>query len=147
MIMPHISARKLKKEVFQEINKRLIDSFADIKDKRLLKSFVDELLTSTEKIMLAKRLAVIFMLSEKFSFYRIQKSLKISTQTAMRMYGSFKSGKFNNITKVLNKEKDKRNFWLNLEILLRAGMPPMGRGRWRWFYEIPAKYDRGNRHR
>jgi len=78
MIMPHISARKLKKEVFQEINKRLIDSFADIKDKRLLKSFVDELLTSTEKIMLAKRLAVIFMLSEKFSFYRIQKSLKIS---------------------------------------------------------------------
>ncbi|MBI4114695.1 MAG: hypothetical protein HY445_02535 [Candidatus Niyogibacteria bacterium] len=79
--MPKVSKYKLEKAVFDEISKELRDIFAETKDKKDIENFLSDLLTPTEKIMLAKRLAIVIMLKRTYPFRVISKTLKVSEAT------------------------------------------------------------------
>ena len=86
--------------------------------------------------MLAKRFAIIIMLMEKNSIYRIATMLKVSTSTVTILKDQFEKEKFAHITKLLKHNKiDYEKLWEVLEIVLRAGMPPRGKGRWRSVFQ------------
>ncbi|MBI1957529.1 MAG: hypothetical protein HYS44_03700 [Candidatus Niyogibacteria bacterium] len=140
--MPHISRKHVKRDVFLRMNDRFIRSVINLGDQKSASSFLKELLTSTEQIMLAKRLAVIFMLQHHCSFYRIERVLKISPSTAARLWRKMEAGEFSHICALMRNEKQKRAFWTKMETLLRMGMPPMGRGRWKWFYDLQRESQR-----
>ena len=133
--MTHISKHKLKQEYLDKLFIQLSKVTATL-NKRNSSDFFDEFLGPEEKIMLAKRLAAIVMCIEGNSSYRISQLLHMSPSTTERIKLKYQIGKYTHIENILTKEKGNyEEFWRMLDIILRAGMPPMGRGRWKSLYK------------
>jgi len=132
--MPHISSKKLKKEILNKLYDEFGKAFEKSARKSGTKFFLGDLLTKTEKIMLAKRFAIICLLSRDIPLSYIADSLGVSYSTLSRMSLKYEIGKYTLILKTI--EKDKTNIWKILEKILKAGLPPrVGRGRWKFLYE------------
>jgi len=129
--MPHISKRKISKVHLRHLQNELVRSFErSFKDLHTQAVF-NEFFTYTEKIMFAKRLAVIAMLSKGISSYMIAETLAMSPATTNRMSVKFEMGKYDHIIK---KALGKKDIWNIIEFMLSAGgiMPPIvGGKRWR----------------
>ena len=78
------------KIVIQENFRRLISS---LKKSSEVDLFLQDFLTKTEKIMLAKRLAVAFMLEKNYSYNEIEYILKVSPSTIAKIQQILESGK------------------------------------------------------
>jgi uncharacterized protein YerC len=81
--MPHISKRKLDQKVISELEKRLLLIIRDSGTRTRVLIF-KELLTKTEKVMLAKRIGILFLLKKGLSPYKISELLGTSPSTAER---------------------------------------------------------------
>lgn len=105
--MPHVSRIKLDKKA----EKRLIDTleliFSKISKKDEMNSFIASLLTPTEKLMLAKRLAVAVLLKEGLNDSQIASSLNLTriTVSKMRYFIEARGEGFKIALKVLRDEK------------------------------------------
>ncbi|MFY9462259.1 MAG: Trp family transcriptional regulator [Candidatus Sungiibacteriota bacterium] len=134
--MPHISKQKLDKEVLRSINDRLVDILADITLKEDIHDFINDLLTRTERIMLAKRLAIVVMLHKGYPFGVIRRTLKVSESTISAMRDrTDRGGKgFEKALRRLEKDKRLEKFIANLDRIIRLfAMPPIaGKGRWKF---------------
>jgi len=84
--MPQVSKRFLKKEKLNKIFTLFFDLIADIDDKNKAEKVVDELLTPTEKIMVAKRIACLYLVSKKIPPTIISDSIKLSSSTIGHYY-------------------------------------------------------------
>ena len=84
--MPHVSRKKLNKKVYQKIGDEFIQFVLELKSTSDAKSFLTNLLTKTERIMLAKRLSVIGMLIKGYSFEAIQQTLQVSPATVDKFW-------------------------------------------------------------
>lgn len=82
--MTHVSRKKLQPGVLNKILDFLVISLAEIKDESEMRIFLDALLSSTEKVMLAKRLGIPYLLSEKLSEDKISEILCIGKPTVQR---------------------------------------------------------------
>lgn len=137
--MPHVSKRKIKKEQFEKIYKKLADVFDNAGKNKKSKLILDEFLTTTEKVMLAKRLAVIFMLNENISIHHISEALFVSSSTVNRISLKYDTGKFAHMSEIA--KNNKADVWDILKTLILIGLTPkVGKNRWKWFYEIDKKY-------
>lgn len=102
--------------------------------KSWVKPFLNDFLTHTEKIMLAKRFAVIYLLSQGVPSSYISDSLSMSPATISRMSAKYEIGKYSSLLLIM--KKDNKDIWVILEKILRAGLPPrVGRGRWKFLYK------------
>nr|QBM02450.1 hypothetical protein [uncultured archaeon] len=101
-------------------------------EKKSLSLLIDEILTTTEKIMLAKRLAVILMLSGNTPQHKIADALKVSPTTVVKISLGIEIGKFDSILKISKSERAdmEKIIW---NILTAGGfMPPkVGRKYWK----------------
>ncbi|KRT67621.1 MAG: TrpR-like protein [candidate division WWE3 bacterium CSP1-7] len=79
--MPRVSPRPLKKEIEKEITANLDWTFSQLKSEPVAKDFLEDFLTDEERLMLAKRLAVVYLLKEGFSYGKISEALKITPVT------------------------------------------------------------------
>jgi len=79
--MPQLSKKPLLKEVKEKILNTLFDSIISIGRKNVVKDFIDDLLTPTEKVMLAKRLAAAYFLKKGCGYKFISEILKLSPTT------------------------------------------------------------------
>ncbi|MFQ5661889.1 MAG: Trp family transcriptional regulator [Candidatus Paceibacteria bacterium] len=112
------------------------------------KKFLNEVLSPPEKIMLAKRFAIVVMIYRKQSYTTIEKVLKVSPVTIAKIRQRMVKGEFNFITSQLPKRKAsgikkeksiKNNLWLTLDIMLGMGSTSMGKNRWKFLNEIEEK--------
>ena len=129
--MTHVSKQQLspkhQEQLFIQLSK-----VAALLNKTTAPGFFDDLLGPEEKIMLAKRMAVIVMLMEGNSSYRIWQLLKMSPSTTEKIRLNYELGKYEHIENTIKASKfTHQRFWRVLEIILRANMPPRGRGRWK----------------
>lgn len=83
--MPHISKKKLDKEVLNKILDFLIISLTEIKEEKEMKNFLDAFFSSTEKLMFAKRLGVAYLLNEGVDEEKISEVLSLGRPTVSRM--------------------------------------------------------------
>lgn len=111
--MPQVSKSPLSKEV----NKKIIDGLwwliAALNNQSDVDKFLGDLLTKTEKTMLAKRLAIALMLEKGRSYWEIRDVLKVSTSTILGIRHWLDQGGEGYrlaIRKLLKKEKSDR-FW------------------------------------
>jgi uncharacterized protein YerC len=133
--MTHVSKHKLQPAHLQQLFVQFSKISTSV-DKTNALEFFDDLLGHEEKVMLAKRLAVIAMCIEGNSPYRISQLLYMSPSTTERIKLNYQIGKYRHIEKLLTKRKtDYREFWRILEVVLQAGMPPRGRGRWKSLFD------------
>ncbi len=82
--MPHVSRRKLKEKVESELVNSLQTVVTKIRDKQEMNAFLKSLLSDTEKIMFAKRLAIVVLLDEKIPESTISSILNVTRETVAR---------------------------------------------------------------
>ncbi|MFA5932052.1 MAG: Trp family transcriptional regulator [Candidatus Paceibacterota bacterium] len=132
--MPHISSKKLKKEHLQKLYSEFGTALEKSAKKSWVKFFLNDFLTRTEKIMLAKRFAVIYLLSKDVPASYIADALCMSPATIFRMSLKYDIGKYSSLLKTI--QADNKDLWGILEKILKAGLPPRaGRGRWKFLYK------------
>lgn len=83
--MPQVSRKKLPYKTLQQILNSLVYVLADTKNQRQMVDFINAFLTSTEKVMLAKRLAIVFLLSERVGEIKIAETLSVTQPTVSRI--------------------------------------------------------------
>jgi uncharacterized protein YerC len=148
--MVYVSKKPVKREVLVRISELLIAHVAHIRTRMHAEKFLNEILTESEKIMLAKRFAIVVMLKKKQSYTTIKKILKVSHTTIAKTNRELEQGKFDFIISQLQKlsppkviavrkRQKKESFWDVLECMIQFGMPPMGKGRWRFLDELDRK--------
>jgi len=131
--MPHISSKKLKQEHLQKLYNEFSVALEKSARKSWVKIFLNDFLTRTEKIMLAKRFAVIYLLSKDVPASYIAESLRMSPATIFRMSLKYDIGKYSSLLKAIKDEN--KDIWVIFEKILKAGLPPIaGRGRWKFLY-------------
>lgn len=137
--MPHVSKHKLNKEVFKDLHERLIELLAGITAKAELSDFLSDLLTKTERTMIAKRLAIVVMLHKGYPFAVISRTLKVSEATVSAMRDRIDRGGrgFEKVLARLEKERKLESLLAKLDRAIRLfALPPIaGKGRWRFLRE------------
>ena len=128
--MPHVSKATLAKKYQGELIKKLYTCVAN-SSKRGTNPCLDELLTATEKTMLAKRWAAIVMFERGYTAYRVWNTLKLSPSTANQIRLAHEIGDYRQTVKALkSSKKHETELWQLIDTLVRAGLPPMGKKRW-----------------
>ncbi len=129
--MTNVSKRKLDRSVQKKLLKQITNLFTSVTS-RTAQPVFEGLFTESEQVMFVKRFAMVLMLERGYSRYRISKTLDLSETTVNRIYLRYEEGEFEALIKVVRrKEFNSKAFWNTVEVVLRGGMPPMGRDRWR----------------
>ena len=116
--MTHVSKRELKAKTSLRVKKNFFEAIFAMRNRRVL----EVLLTRTETLMLAKRLAILIMLERTHSYYRIQKTLNVSVSTIMRLDKARRARVFLPIQRAISRGDD-LSLPERLELILAAGMP------------------------
>lgn len=127
--MTNISKKALKKKDADA----LFVQFASIISKLNTDSsqtFLQNVLTKSERIMLMKRIAAILMLSKGYSTYKVWTLLNISSSTAKHYAAQYEQGAYSAFLTSLNKPRS--SLLKEVEQLLDNIIAPMGKDRWRY---------------
>ncbi len=88
-----VSKKNVNKEIENRIFKALYQVLADLKKPEEVKKFLDDVLSKTERTVLAKRLGIAWYLNKNKSYDVIRQDLKVSSATiATVQQGLEKSG-------------------------------------------------------
>jgi len=133
--MPHVSKKRIKKEVATELADQFLTFLSITQSKAEARILANELLSQTERVMLAKRLAIVVLLVRGYSFTQIGESLGVTPQTITRVWKSLKDGKYQKIARYARERTRhfKQEAFMDAFIrIIHIGMPPrVGRGRWK----------------
>lgn len=127
--MPHVSKKKVDKKVLNEISDFLVFVFAGVNNEKEMRMLMDAFLTSTEKIMLAKRLGIAYLVKEKVPLEEIAETLSITRPTIdkIRIWSKIEESGFELALKVLRKTKNMEAFkQIFKEVLGKMAKPYSG---------------------
>lgn len=103
--MTHISRQFLTGDAEEKLIRVMIDTLCVKGTPARRRKIARELLTGTERLMLAKRLTIICLLGEGVSFEQISKQLKVSPSTPPRLWEAMQRGKFKTTIQSIHKDK------------------------------------------
>lgn len=83
--MPQVSKNPIPKETERKIRRAFTKALISIKSEGEMERYIFDLLTPTERIMLAKRLAIAALLIGGLPYHQISERLKVSTSTIGRV--------------------------------------------------------------
>jgi|SRR3989344_6326125 len=129
--MPHVSSKKLSPGLLEKLFVELLAILEKAHRKNYLSSVIDELLTPIEKTMVAKRLAIVLMLTSNTPYHKVADILNVSPTTVTKLSLEIEIGKYKTILKISKKEK------IDLEkivwsIMTAGGIMPPKAGRKYW---------------
>ena len=131
--MSQVSPRTLQKQVEERMLDLFWTSLTSASSKEQIALFLDDLLTPTEKIMLAKRLAIAFMILKGYDYNTINERLKVSDPTIWTVKSHLKhkgKGYTLIIEKIMSKEKWE-TFWQDLDHFFIQILPPRYGTNWK----------------
>ena len=105
--MTHISKSTIDEKEANKINKLLISILSNLKTKNTTEKFMNEFFTHSEQVMFAKRLAIIFLLAQGISQYKICKMLKVSSSTTGNLNSQLRLGQFETIERFIKNKKNR----------------------------------------
>ena len=123
--MTQVSRRLLNKQIEQQIFETLWEAISQLKNKTEIQIFLTDLVTPTERIVLAKRLAIAVLLLKNTNYETIKDLIKVSGETISKVALTLKmsNGYRIAINKIVRTESG-RQFWQDVESLLyRLGTP------------------------
>lgn len=83
--MTQVSKRLLRKDIEDRVYDVLLESIASVKSKGAVDKLLDDLLSPTEKIMLAKRTAIALLLAKKYNQRTIAALLRVGLETVSKV--------------------------------------------------------------
>lgn len=133
--MPQVSKYPLRKEIFERIFELLLKTITDSYGQKEAVGLIDDLLTPTEKIMLAKRLSAAVLLRKGYRYKDIQQILRVSKPTiaTVNLYLKHGSGGYKKFVDKVLREEGIGEFWEKVEDLaLSTVSKGKGNGVWRY---------------
>ena len=126
--MPQLSKRKLDKNIEQQMFTQFWNSLSGLENPQSASDFFSDLLTNTEKYMLAKRLTCAVLLIRGHSASEINKSIHITYSTIGSVASWVKNAKpkTQNILARISKQKDWQSISDLIESLLDKLPPKYG---------------------
>jgi len=135
LYMPHISKQKLPPEKQREISEQLITTLLSLPRSTEGKKFLNEFFTHTEKIMLAKRLALIHSLNKKTLVTQISELLKMSPSTIQKTSLKIENGRYSSVIKILDTQSKAMDKMLKAFVSFISPQR-MTSKRWEWLDSI-----------
>ena len=134
--MPHVSKLALKEDIFKKVHDDFARVLAETSQQKEIINFLNDVLTRTEKTMLAKRLAIIIMLSKEYPFRVISRALRVSESTigAMKERMDRGGGGFELILERIEKQNSHDELLRRINRVIRFfALPPYaGKRRWKF---------------
>lgn len=133
--MGQVSKYPLSKDIADRIFDVFIKSFIKVKNGKDAQILANDLFTPTERIMLAKRLAIAFCLMKGYEYREISKLLRVSLTTiaAVNMTLKYGSNGYKTILERINKEERLEGLFKNIaDKILATGSYGKGSGTWRY---------------
>jgi len=134
--MPQVSKYPLPEEVYNRIFELLLKVTTDSFSKNQAKELLDDLLTPTEKVMLAKRLSIGVLLLKGYPYESIREILRVSRPTIANVSRSLRYGGkgYKRFARKILKEEKTAEFWEKVEDLVLGTLSKGGKGTGSWRY-------------
>lgn len=124
--MGRVSKRKIDPEIEERLFEIFWDYLATLRKPKDIHEFLISLLSYTEQVMIAKRLAIAVLLARGYNYEEIDQSLKVSKSTVGTIHKQIligASGYNKAIGRISGKEK-LEDFWNNIdEIMIKLSGP------------------------
>jgi len=142
--MAQVSKKPLRKEVYQQIFELLLKVFTESHSREKASLLLDDLLSPTEKIVLAKRLAIALLLTKGYCYEEIKEVLKVSMATiaAVNLNVKYRGKGYRYFAGRILKEQKIRKIWREIEDLVLEMGSAGGKGSQGWRrlkYEVQKK--------
>lgn len=119
--MTNISKKYLPEAQLHKLQEELTRTIGQLQTKEA-GYFLEELLGEEERVMIAKRLGAIILLSQGHTIYKTAETLKLSTSTVSQYEEKLSKGLYQHITSVAKKNKKGISDFLDtLEWILHGG--------------------------
>lgn len=125
--MPQVSKRYLPEEKLEKIYKLFFDLITNVEDVDEAKEVITEILTKTEQVIIAKRIACFYLIYKKVSSIEISEAIKLSISTVTHYQYIFENSKIIKefLKRKLTQEKI-TNILKDVFVELWYGMPRKG---------------------
>ena len=104
--MTRVSKRKIRDEDFKKIFDKFIEIIDLSRSKKDIKLFTKEFFSSAERVMLAKRIGIIYMVIEKIPDRIIAETLSVSTSTIGRIIEKYDRGEYGYLDSIIKRNKE-----------------------------------------
>lgn len=123
--MTQVSRRILHKQVEEQIFETLWEAISQIRNKEEIQLFLNDFLSPTERVMLAKRLAIAILLLKEKDYETIKDLLKVSNETISKISLILKINRgYQTVINKLIRTEAGRQFWQDIESLIyRLSIP------------------------
>jgi uncharacterized protein YerC len=115
--MAFVSKNKVSDKVAEHIFGQLSEVFLANTTKKEFSFLIDNLFTPTEKMMFAKRVAVVALLVHGYSTYKISRMLKMSSSTISKVRSQLEIGRLKHLEKIFERKKYRESFIGTLETI------------------------------
>jgi len=150
--MVYISKKPVSEKALAIMAEQFVKHIARIVTKKEAEAFLGEMFTPAEKMLYMKRFAILVMLERGYSFGAIKRALKVSQTTIARLQKGLERGEYDQTIKYVERRAKRskaveKTFLDFLEIVLQAGLPPRGKGRWQHVWDrVDADGHPGKKH-
>ena len=141
--MTQVSRIPLRKEIEKRIFEIFLNSLARVRHKEIVEDFINDLLSPVEKMMLAKRLSIAYLLKKGYDQRSISKLLKVSLSTVNRVSLRLQLGGkgYERVFMDIERDEKSNDFWQKLDDFINDIVPPKGRNwsivrRERWIAKL-----------
>lgn len=138
--MPHVSHRKVSDEVLKRIVAEFTTTLLVLRDREMDARFLDEFFTETERLMFAKRFAMLALLEKGMPAQRVSEALKVSPSTVARFSVRLGKNRFPRIKEILDTSPALRGFWGDLLDLFSEGFSRNSKRRSRWMRDTLPRH-------
>lgn len=134
--MAQVSSRPIPEKIYQRILEIFSQSLIKLKNKKEVEDFINDFLTPTEKIMLAKRLAIAFLLEKKYNYRSISEILRVSLPTISSVSLMKKLGGegYRRVMSKLLEEESIKDFLMEMGEVVSGGLGKSSKGGAAWRY-------------
>ncbi len=136
--MTQISKNPLNKEIEKRVYEVLMESIASVRSHDAVSQLLDDLLSPTERLMIAKRLSIAFLLFKKYDQRTISKWLKVSLGTINKVSLAMQIGKggYLMIIKSIISKEELKGFIEKIELTFATLLLLPKNDRRRWNQEL-----------
>lgn len=131
--------------ISQDVERRIFEIFfktiVNLKNTEDVSSFLEDFLTPTEKMMLAKRLAVAVMLAKGYDYREIRKTLRVSFHMVanVNLWLKYKGKVYQKVIERILREEKIEEFWQKIDDVLSNLVPPKGQN---WSYWRKKRWEK-----
>jgi TrpR-related protein YerC/YecD len=134
--MTQVSRYPISKKVADRIFEVFLKTLVEIKSNEEADQFISDLLTPTEKIMLAKRLAIAYLLEKGYDYRTIQKIIRVSAPTITSVNNARRYGKegYRRLISKITRDEKLKDFFDEVVVKLLSAPSALEKGRGTWSY-------------